>query len=88
MYNFTLDFAVYDRTTNKGACYTVLECTRTDGTTPVTIQFTTPLNAEDPELSPLSIASSFSGNNLIYTVTGNVASTINWQVVGTYVKAS
>lgn len=86
-YNFELNFSVYDRTNNKGAAYTVLYGLRTDGITATNISFTTPLNGEDSELNPSSLQVVNSGNSLIGTVTGIAATTINWQLVGYYIKA-
>jgi hypothetical protein len=87
-YNFTVTTAVYDRTNNKGGTYTAMFGVRTNGTTPVIIGFTTPLNSEDAELNPSSFTLNVSGNNFIVTITGIAATTISWNSLVTYVVAS
>lgn len=86
-YTFELLFSVYDRTNNKGASYQVLASIRTDGVSGTGIGSSTPLNMEDAELNPSSLGVNVVGNALVATATGIAATTINWQIVGYYVKA-
>ena len=87
--NFFFNFSTsaFNASTPAGASYETFSTVGTDGVTATVIGDTDSIAHVQAALAGSSAEVIASGNNAIFRVTGVAGLTINWVVVGTYVKA-
>lgn len=86
LFNFTV--AVFNAATPASAGYETYTTIRTTGAAASIIDDTDSIVHEEAALITTNAEMVISGNNAIFRVTGVVGLTINWAVVGTYVKVT
>jgi hypothetical protein len=84
VYTFSGDITGFDVTDGAGGSYGVISGIRTDGATAIEIgtQFST--NFEELAMVNADVDVTVSGNNVVFTVQGIAAKTINWDALFTY----
>lgn len=87
-YLFSLSSALFNASTPSGAGYVTYTTVRTDGSAATIIGDTDSITHEDVALTTTVAEIIASGNNAIFQVTGVVGLTINWLVVGNYIKVT
>lgn len=82
------NFCAFEPTTPAGAGYSVFGTVRTDGTTAFLVGTPDKITNEDTALIACDVAYVVSGNNVILQSLGATGLTIDWSVVGYYVKVT
>jgi hypothetical protein len=78
------NITAFDTTDSEGGVYNFVSGMRTDGATATEIATEFKDEFEEAAMAPSDIAVSASGNNVLITVTGVNAKTINWNAFLTY----
>lgn len=86
-YFFNFTTAVFNASTPAGAGYDTYTTVMTDGVTATIIGDTDAITHESPALVATTAQVEVSGNNAIFRVGGVGGLTINWVIVGNYVRA-
>lgn len=87
-YVIEANFAAFESTTPAGAGYSLFGTVRTTGAAASLVGTPDKINNENTALIPSTADIVVSGNSVILRVTGTVALTVNWAVVGYYVRVS
>lgn len=84
-YAFQVYVSGYTATGPAGTAYSILACIRTNGATATLVATSDETFVEDPSLATSDIQVDVSGNSIVINAIGIVATTIDWNVVSTYV---
>ncbi len=88
VYGFYGDIVARDITDAAGAFYSIISCSRTDGTTAIEVGVEYDTQLEDGVMAPADIFSNVSGNNLLIQVQGVAGKTIDWFAKFQYIQVS
>ena len=86
-YFIKVEVALFSASGPAGAGYETYTTVRTDGTTATIIDATDSITQEDASLISSTAQMIVSSNNAIFQVGGVTGLTIDWVVIGTYIKA-
>ncbi len=87
-YVIEANFCAFESTTPAGAGYSLFGTVRTTGAAASLVGTPDKINNENTALIPSTADIVVSGNNVILRVTGTALLTVNWAVVGYYVRVT
>lgn len=87
-YFFYFDVAAFNSSVPSSAGFSTYTTLRTNGATATIIDDTDSINHRNFQLALANVMMAVSGNNAIFRVKGVAGLTVNWSVVGLYVRAT